>query len=419
MKNLFGTVTLALTVLAGLTLAGQAAEAPEERIAAIVNDEVISTSDLENRLRLALEALNLPESPDTRDRLVPQLIGDLVNERLQLQEADRLEIEVSNDQIADAFRAVAEQNGMTDDEFIADLNDKGIPPSTLVDQIHAQLAWSRVVQTQVRGQIDITERDVTDALERLKRSAGRPEFLLAEIFLPVDTPGEDSRVRALAERLVDQIRQGANFPAIALQFSQAAGASRGGDLGWVPGDQLSNAVREVVTRMPEGSISPPIRDIAGYRIMLLRGRRTPGLEDALIDLRQLFVPVDPGSDPDFSNRAQLARQLDQEIASCSDMERVIDRYQTPMSGDLGELKLSDMPSRIREVIENTPTGRLSPPLMRDDGMLLLMVCDSEPLASDLPSRDQIANQLGMERMEVLQRRYIRDLRSAAFVEIRI
>lgn len=414
-KYLYPVLSVVLALLLGVIFA-QPAAAQSERIAAVVNEDVISTSDLNGRLDLALTALNLPSDNDTRQRLLPRVVNDLVNEQLQIQEARRLNIEISPEDIENAFKAIAQQNGLTPEAFKQQLRGQGITVGILFDQLRAQIAWSRVIQRTIRQEVEVTEEDIAAVQERLEANANQPEYLIAEIFLPIDNPSEEGQVRRLADRLVDQIRGGANFQAIARQFSQSAGAARGGDVGWIGEDQLSRPVREVVSRMSKQSLSPPIRDVSGYRIVLLRDRRNPSAGNAIVNLRQIFLPREQGSG---GLPREAARELQQAVRGCDAMQEVIKSSENPMSGNIGDVKLSDLPGKVQEALQASGVGELSPPIERRDGLLMFMVCKRKELPSELPSANEIANDLAMERMEILQRRYIRDLRAAAFIDIRV
>ena len=145
----------------------------------------------------------------------------------------------------------------------------------LTEQIRSQIAWSKVIQKKVRPQIDITDGQVDAALQKIKSTEGQTEYLVAEIFLPVDSPQQDQSVKQLADRLARELASGkAPFPAVAAQFSQSASASRGGDMGWVQGDQLPEAIAQALAGMKQGEIRGPVRSLTGYHLLLLRNKRT-------------------------------------------------------------------------------------------------------------------------------------------------
>ncbi|HEY8189730.1 MAG TPA: peptidylprolyl isomerase, partial [Micavibrio sp.] len=193
----------------------------------------------------------------------------------------------------------------------------GIQLSTLRDQIRSQIAWGKVVQKKLRPQVEVTDNDVDEREHFLQTSLGKTQYRVAEIFLPVDSQQQDADVQGLAKRLTTEILQNkAPFPQVAAQFSQGAGAAKGGDLGWIQEGQLPDPLNAALASMNDGDMTQPLRSPAGYHILLLRGKRTVQAEN-------------------------------------------------------------------------------------------------------LPARDQIMNQIGTERLDRLQRRYLMDLKSGAFVERRV
>ena len=247
-----------------------------EGIAAVVNDDIISMSDLTARLQLALVSSGLPNTAETRQRLTPQVLRSLVDERLQLQEASRANVSVTDKEINDAFGKVAEQNRMQRDQLEKMLASQGVPRSTLESQIRSTIAWGKLVQRRLRPSIEIGQEEIDQVIQRIQANAGKPEYLAAEIFLAVDAPEREDDVRRLADRLYEQIGQGASFPAVARQFSQSAGAANGGDLGWVQQGQLPEELDAALQQLRPGQATRPIRSITGYHILMLRDERAVG-----------------------------------------------------------------------------------------------------------------------------------------------
>jgi peptidyl-prolyl cis-trans isomerase SurA len=259
-----------------------------EGIAAVVNDDIISISDLTARLQLALVSSGLPNTPETRQRLTPQVLRSLVDERLQLQEASRTNVSVTDKEISDALGRVAEQNRMEREQLEKMLASQGVPRSTLEDQIRSTIAWGKLVQRRLRPSIEIGQDEIDQVIQRIQANAGKPEYLAAEIFLSVDTPEREDDVRRLADRLYEQIGQGASFPAVARQFSQSAGASNGGDLGWVQQGQLPEELDSALKQLRPGQATRPIRSITGYHILMLRDERAVGAANSLPPREQIM-----------------------------------------------------------------------------------------------------------------------------------
>lgn len=272
------------------------AVARTEGIAVVVNDDAVSVSDLDARMKLILVSSGMPDTDEIRKKMEPQIINSLIEERLMMQEAARLSITVPPEEIEKGFEQIAGQNNMPAGDFKKLLARSGIPTKTLSDQIEAQLAWSQVIQVKLRPEVSITQGQVDAMLQKFQGDIGKPRFLVSEIFLPVENTTDESAAHQLADRLVRQMTEGRiPFQKIASQFSQAAGASRGGDLGWVQQGQLPEQLDQTLSRMNEGELSQPIRSLTGYHILLLRkknaltGEAMPSREEILskIGIEQL------------------------------------------------------------------------------------------------------------------------------------
>lgn len=255
-------------------LPAQAQSTRVETIAAVVNDDAISETDVEDRMQLIITSSGMPNTDEIRAKMKPQIMTVLIEEKLRIQEAKRLDIEVTDQDIAQGFAALAGQNKMSPEQFHAVLNQAHVSTKSLEDQIRAQIAWSRVVQSKLRPQISIADNEVDAVLNRLRNSIGKTEYRVSEIFLPVENPSAENDVKQLANKLTRQMAEGhVPFERLAAQFSQAAGASKGGDMGWVQQDQLDDQLADALSKMNKNEISKPIRTLAGYHILYLRAER--------------------------------------------------------------------------------------------------------------------------------------------------
>lgn len=272
MKKIF----LTFMVAAGLlhpTLAH--AQRESLSIAAVVNQDAISEADVRDRLRLILASSGLPDTPDMRARALKQVLDSLVDEQIKLQEAARNQLTVSQEEIDKAFGQIAANNKMSAEQFMGAMKQGGINRMTLDRQIKAQLAWTKVVQKMVRPQVTVSASDVAALKERMRKNIGKTEYLVSEIFLPVDDKAEESDVRGLATKLVSEIGEGkAPFAAVARQVSRAAGSEKGGDMGWVQEGRLPDDLDAALKTLQEGQLSQPIRGANGYHILQLRQKRS-------------------------------------------------------------------------------------------------------------------------------------------------
>ena len=243
------------------------------RPAAVVNDDIISVLDLAMRVQLAVVAAGMQDTPEVRRRITPQVLRGLIDERLQLQEAKRLDIAIADEQVAAALEQIAGQNNMSEGQFLTMLRNRGIIPTTLIDQIRAQIAWQTVVQRRIRPNVVIAPEEVEEVVGRLTARRGSIERRVAEIFIPVETAAKENEALANANRLLVELQSGANFAGIARQFSQSGTATLGGDLGWVQDGELDPELNAVLAQMGPGELSPPVRTLTGFHILLLRDMR--------------------------------------------------------------------------------------------------------------------------------------------------
>ena len=267
----------AAILLVGLLVlcAGPAAQAQvaTQRIAAVVNDDVITTQDLIDRINLGIATSGLPNDDATRQRLAPQVLRGFIDEKLQLQEAQRLGTDVTEPEIDQALATIAQRNRTTAPELLRYLAERGLNPRALREQLKAQIAWIKVVNREVRPKVVVTQEQIDLALRRGSGPVDDRELQLSEILLPVYDRGQEAKALEDARGLVATLRGGASFPAVARQVSAAGSAENGGDLGWVPVSAIVPDLRDQIAALQVGQVSEPIASAAGIHIFLVRDQR--------------------------------------------------------------------------------------------------------------------------------------------------
>ena len=242
-------------------------------IAAVVNNEAISIPDLLARINIAIVASRLQASDDLRRQLAPQVLRSLIDERLRVQEAERLGLTVSEAEMATARRSVEQRNGIAAGSLSEFLRGQGLDVDSVTDQLRAEILWSKLVRARLGTAVSVGEGEIDEALTRLEANRGRPEYRVTEIFLAVESSEQEDEVRAAATSLHEQLTAGANFGQIASQFSQSATAAVGGDIGWVLEGELPSEIEAVLSQLEPGTIGPPVRAFDGYYIVALIDRR--------------------------------------------------------------------------------------------------------------------------------------------------
>ena len=207
---------------------------------AIVNGEVITDTDIDQRLNLVVAANGGKIDPEERPRLRLQVLRNLIDEKLQIQEAASQDIKINEDEVDKAYARVATNFKKGTGSFEDFLRAAGTSPTSIKGQIRGELAWSRLLRRKVEPLVNVGDDEVQGVIARLNAAKGKTEFHVGEIFLSA-TPETESSVMQDAARIVGQIRGGASFVAYARQFSEASTAGLGGDLGWVRAEQIGRA----------------------------------------------------------------------------------------------------------------------------------------------------------------------------------
>jgi peptidyl-prolyl cis-trans isomerase SurA len=413
-----------ILAVAALVLAAPAADAQEVQwIAAVVNDEVVSVYDLEQRLKLALASANLEDTVDNRLRFRDRILDRLIDERLQWQEAQRRSITVSEAAIAAEMRLIEQQNGLPEGGLDDVLRANGVDKSVLTDQLQTQIGWRTLLMSRIRPTIYIGDDEIDAVIERMRASAGQRESFVLEIFLAVDEAGREAAVARTADGLVARLRDGAPFQAIARQFSQSSTAVAGGTLGWVEEGQLIPKLDTALADLEIGEVSDPIATPAGYYVLKLGDRRDfmrASAGETSFRLKQVVLRLAPEASGDEAARTlQQAREIAAQIAGCDSVDAIAERLGGPGSGDLGMVLRRDLPPEIGAAVNALDVGVASAPVRTANGVHVLIVCERVEPEETGPDRNAILESLGLTRLTMQARRYLRDLQRESVVDRRL
>jgi peptidyl-prolyl cis-trans isomerase SurA len=417
---------LCLAVLASLA-GGAAAPAQAQdqlRIAAVVNDDIISELDVFMRLRMAMLSAQLQDTEETRRRLLPQVLRNLIDDRLKIQEAERAGIRINPADVEARIDRLAGRNNMTRAELDSFLKNNGILLDAVADQITAELNWARLVQRTLRPRIVITDQEINEEAARMKATQGQAEYKLYQIFLAVDAPDQETDVRDSAERLIEQLRAGAPFESLAQEFSQDEGALKGGNWGWMRLDQMEPAVAKEIQLTPAGQLVGPVRGTGGYYIAIARETRIAGSGDTTgagsVTVKQILWSLPANAAESEVNRAiSQANTIAGKIENCRQMPEVAGEASPGVYRELGSVPVTDLPQQVQSVAINQPIDVPSGPIRTGQGVGVYLICARQGSDEDSQSRTAIADRLGQQRLETLARGYLSDLRRAAVIDIRM
>ncbi len=419
---------LALVLLAALLVPtapsparAQSSGGTVNSIVAVVNGDVVTRSEIESRRRLL--ALSAGMAGDSGAQGGDQILRLLIDERLRIQELSRRRILVTDQDIASSVANIESRNGLPPGGVVQNLRRAGIEPRVLYDQIRAQIGWARLLRGMLGDQANISEAEVNEFLNAQRARLGEPEFLVSEIFVPVENPGQEAQVRRFVTDVIQRLRQGVPFPMVAAQFSQSQTAIQGGAMDWMTADRFDPEVANILRQMPEGAISNPIRVPGGFEIVLLRDKRISGRDMAtILTMRQVFLPFEGQVNPQAPTAQQLAQlqraqALSDQARSCDAMDAAA--RNSPRPADPGPVRLDNItPPELRDLLANLPIGRATQPIISIDGAMIFMVCGRETRNMAEANPQQARDILLRDRVELLSRQLQRDLRRRAQIEIR-
>lgn len=410
--------------LAACLLAPQTpASAQTASIAAVVNGVVITNADVTARTRLFALSAGLPTNSETLNRLRPQITRELIDQALQLQAIERNKVVVPESKIVAALKRVNEANHLMAGGLQQKLASAGIPLSTLVSQFRTQIGWTDVLRKKLGANLRPTADDIKAEITAMTKEIGKTQYHIAEIFIPIEKPSDEASAKHFADVVIKQLRAGAAFPVVAAQFSQSESALTGGDRGWVQPDLLDPAVRNIVTRMPVGAISDPVRVAGGFEIVNQLGIRKFGEgEKTTASIRQVFLPFKTpfaGGQPNAGQLAVLkhANELRGSLHDCGAVEAANKAAGSVQKSNPGPVNMATVhPAAFRDLLAKLPIGKPSEPLVSHEGISIVMVCSRNTSKIGLPDKNEIENMLVERRVSLESQRLMDTLHRNAVIQ---
>jgi peptidyl-prolyl cis-trans isomerase SurA len=392
------------------------------RIAAVVNDDMVSRMEVEDRMRLIVATTGLSDTREVRARLAPQVLRGLIDEKLQLQAAREANISVGKKELRQAVAMLEKQRRKEPGSLLGYLTQRGVPPQTFLSQLEAQLAWNRFIGRKLSSSVTVSEEEVAREAERLQngQSRTRREVLLSSALMPVDRPEHEAATKKLAQKLAGEIRQGADLVAIASQLS--GGGALNASRVWMEVDALDPVLADAVRRQKEPGMLEPLRTPSGYHLIQVHEYRTrQHAADAEALFREIVMRLRydaPMKEVDVL--MQIAREVAKNPGTCAqknvagiekfeDMDFKVNHVRT---------RLSLMSPEVQPIAHRLRVGDISEPFATPDGIRLLMLCEKTPLPTGKANLKKIRERLLEEKYQIEALRRLRDLRREAFVEVR-
>ncbi len=390
---------------------------------AIVNEAVITGTDVDQRVALIGAANQVKIEGEERERLKLQVLRQLIDETLQIQEAKSKDIAITPAELNQSFDRVATNFKQDPAKFRDYLRASGSSERSLRRQIEGELAWQRYLRRQVEPFVNVGDEEVKSILDRLEAAKGTTEYNLKEIYLAAP-PERAAETAANAQRIFAELQTGKQpFDYYARSFSEASTRAVGGDLGWVRADQLPAELAQAASTMQPGQVAAPIAVPGGLSILFLADRRqilTADPRDSRLSLKQLTVRFPAGTtQAEATKRAAAFATATQALRGCGTVAQVASTLNAEVV-DNDTVRVRDLPPQLQDIMLKLQIGQSTPPFgTPQEGVRALVLCGrDDPTTGQLPRADQIQNQLEQTRVNLRATQKLRDLRRDAVVEYR-
>ena len=311
----------------------------------------------------ANDAGQVPEEEMKRLRL--QVLRNLIDETLQIQEAQAQEMAVTPEEVNETYNRLAQERFEGSVERLDTyLRSVGSSPASLKRQIEGEQAWERLLRRNVMPFVNVSSEEVNEVFDRVVAAKGTAEYRIGEIYLSA-TPTTRTAVAENARRIVEQLREGGSFVAYARQFSEASTAAVGGDLGWIRLEQLQNQQLEAAAReMAPGQLAGPIEIPGGFSILYMIDKRQIGMtdpRDALLSLKQISLEFPPGTNVDDARtRAAAFAEGVQQIRGCGEAEATAAQIGAQVVTN-DQVRIRDLPEALQASMLELSVGQSTPP----------------------------------------------------------
>ncbi len=387
---------------------------PVSAVAAVVNDAVVTTYDVRQRMRLMLISAGGQIPTEALPQLQAQALRDLVEERLKLQETAKFELEVTDEEINEELVLVAGQSNLTVPQLVSTLENAGVSVNTLREQMRSQIGWPQLVQGRYRDRVRVNDDEVDRTLERMREDASKEQFLVSEICIPVDNPAQAQQYYQGGLQLIEQMRRGVPFAVVAQQFSACTTAAVGGDLGWVRSGELPEELDSALRELPVGAVTNPIPSEGAFMILAIRDKR-----EAVVAGEPSFTLAYAGaSEAIGGNAARAALEKIETAEICSGRSLRIDLGEGVGYSLLENVTLDQIDDRFRPFVEDLTREDQSAVIEADGAYHSVFVCDKDE-GLGLPSREAIENRIYTRQLSRIGQQYLRDVERDSMVDVRM
>ena len=383
-----------------------------QAIAVIVNDEVISRYDVNQRVRLILVTSGIPATEENIKRIEEQAIKALIDEKIQIQEAIKLEVPDSPDEINLMLDNIARGNQTTAEGILESITSQGVNSETLLNQIKSELLWNKIVRGRFGSYINISDEEVNIIYDRTIQNINNSQYDISEIFIGFEDESEEKEAKELTEKLTEQLKNEIAFEPVAQQFSQAPSSGQGGFIGWVSEGQLDPDIISNIENLEIGSVSNPIKTVNGYYIIKLNGKSEEGGKNSMKNQYDL-ISVSFNIEDKI-----MAKDFSDNFISCKRLDSLLENYNQKEVNVIGKRLLQELPKELHKELLEKNAGNALSPRFSEENIDIILICDRKDDIGIQVNRDIIEDNIYSQKMGMMSRRHLRDLRRDAVIEYR-
>ncbi len=418
----------ALSIYIGLISIDLAFAAKElDRVYAIVNDDVITKSEYDQeRLSTELEIKSRGRALPDEAVLQRQILDRMINERLQLQIADRAGIVVSRAQVDSTLQGIAQRNNISLEQLKQALANDGVSFEDFTRRLEQQLKIQQIVERQINSRVTVSDQEVEEFLRSESLGTGlNAELNVSHIVVPVpqDSDGYD-QARARIERALQALEKGEDFAGVAAEYSSYSDAIEGGVLGWRKTGELPSFYYQALRGMSEGDFSEILQSDSAFHIVRLNGIRSAqsgsNRQITQVRLRQIFLQFEQNAAPEYL-RIRL-NEIAERLSNGEDFAALAELYSEDANsrikgGDMGWINPGDLGTVIENMVFQLPIGQISEPVQVGNGISIFEVTDKRKQdAGNLFEKNAAREQLHIRKAEQMYQEWVQGLRDRAYVQ---
>ncbi|MCI5049258.1 MAG: SurA N-terminal domain-containing protein [Rickettsiales bacterium] len=392
-------------------------------VMAVVNDDVISSLDVEERLRLIISTSGRPDTPETRRMIAPRIVSSLVEERLKLQAARQQNIMISKKDIDAAISRIEQAQGKDKGSLESLLEQNDLSLVSFHQQVKSEVAWNKILARKIRRNVIISEEEITRSQKRLAAGKKVEEWQIASLSFPAASAEELSVIEPAVVGLREELIKGKaltevvqDYPKLKMQVAPSA---------WIRRDMLNPMVEKVLQTLEKGGIAPPARTPEGLQLIRLLDRRSRLVKpnaNAEVALKQIILKMgEKSSDFEIDVMMDVARSIAKYPGSCLHKGVAGTENFEGLDIDVNYIRttLANMSAELRPMVEPMNVSQITEPFAAPDGIHMLMLCERIEMPAPLPEKEEVRQVLFQEKLQLEAEKYLRSLKRDAFIDIRV